>query len=207
MAGILYCFNTIESADIYKVGYTQQNLAVRMRGYLGPSKPRCMVLSRNVDNVVQAESIMLQLLRFSNILRARNDLGKEWFQACQCDVEARHKALVWLADIVQRAVQDHATVISRPKTTVCLNKELPDTASEGQGLPGMETYFRAFDNYVSQCKIDTNIEKTLQHFEQSDWCPIFADFTRFSFTERATEACRRHPLLDERPRPERLCCE
>lgn len=193
MAGTLYCFNTVENADIYKVGYTQQELCIRLRGYLGPSKPRVMVVSRKVDDAVQAEAIMLQLLRHSNILRPRDDLGNEWFHACLPDVDARHRTICWLAGVVQSAVEAKAGV-QQSHTSRAIPPVAPLVISGGD-LPGMEAYFREFDRYVAAGTIGANMTETVRGYEESEVCPIYPDFTRFSFEQRVQAASQRHPLL------------
>ena len=74
-------FNTLGDDRIYKAGHTQQ-AAVRNRlaGYLGPNKPRMLVVSKRVADSLHAERLMLQLLASSRAFYPRPDLGPEWFE-------------------------------------------------------------------------------------------------------------------------------
>ena len=80
MAGLIYCFNTVGDNKIYKAGHTQNSLSTRLKGYLGPSKPRTIFFSRKVDDSIHAEKMMLTLLRQCTSLKERKDLGDEWFE-------------------------------------------------------------------------------------------------------------------------------
>ena len=76
MPGFIYFFSTFGDRTVFKAGRTdQESLAARFKSYLGPSKPRMVVASREVDDTVAAEDMMLRLLRSSRVLQARPDLG------------------------------------------------------------------------------------------------------------------------------------
>ena len=101
MAGIIYCFNTIRDPTIYKLGHTKKKLKMRLRGYLGPSKPHEVVLCRTVEDAREAEKMMIHLLKCSNVLKHCEDLGSEWFSATTHDTDGRHRTIHTFADIVQ----------------------------------------------------------------------------------------------------------
>jgi hypothetical protein len=106
MKGIIYCFNTLTASNIYKAGRTQTELKRRLRGYLGPSKPLQIVFSKEVDDDVRAEQMLLMLMRNYTGLRARTDYGNEWFEATvDRSMEERHEYLQSVAMIVQMAVR------------------------------------------------------------------------------------------------------
>ena len=108
MAGFVYFFNTVSDGSIYKAGETQQeSVASRMRSYLGPSKPRTIVVSRAVDDAREAERLLLALLKQCVHFRFRPDYGDEWFEAVTADVEKRHRAAILIMDVVQRACEAH----------------------------------------------------------------------------------------------------
>lgn len=193
MSGHLYCFNTIENANIYKVGYTQQDIATRMRGYLGPSKPRIMVVTCKVDNVIDAERMMLQLCRHSNVLRPRDDMGNEWFQASDHDVEERHVAINFMSRVVQLAVRKIETIERNIVTPLFYETK---HAEHTGALPGMQLYFVGLDRYLTVHELIGSSADIVSDFEKSDNCLIIPEYTRFSFSERLKAAIARHPFLE-----------
>ena len=72
----------IEDNRIFKAGHTQRQLSARLSGYLG-RQPRTVFFSRRVDDSVNAEKIVLTLLRRCSSLKSREDYGDEWFEDVQ----------------------------------------------------------------------------------------------------------------------------
>ena len=181
MEGILYAFNTICDPNIYKVGYTRQTeLAARLRGYLGPSKPRVIVVSRRVDDATEAERLLLGLLRVSNVVRARPDLGDEWFEALGAP-DHTQRTIHWISGIVERAVRV-------PCRTAAPDPPSQAPALGGDDLRGMESYFAAMDGWWGTNGSNDDVTSAVQAFEESAACPVYAHFTRFSLDERVAAA-------------------
>lgn len=105
MSGYIYCFNTHENPNIIKAGHTQQqDVQKRLRGYLGPTKPRSIIFTLKVDDSVEAERMMLQLMQQCVSLNKRCDLGNEWFETTgNFNFEQRASHLQTIAKIVQKA--------------------------------------------------------------------------------------------------------
>lgn len=104
MSGTIYCFNTIENPNIIKAGHTQQVVQKRLRGYMGPTKPRSIIFTVKVDDSVEAEKMMLHLMEQCVSLKKRYDLGNEWFETTGFfSFEQRAKHLQTIARIVQKA--------------------------------------------------------------------------------------------------------
>lgn len=192
MAGTIYCFNTIVDAKIYKAGHTQQDLAARLRGYLGPSKPRTIVAQRQVDDSVAAETMMLGLLRQCCALRTRPDLGPEWFGANESmDTDEIQRCILFVFDVVGKAVRcsrdpPHAsTISSNPPST------------EMTTLPAMGAYFEGLDRFMQRAM--PNYLQTLEHaireFERSNDCPVFSEYVLWPRSTRVAVARNRYPQL------------
>ena len=104
MKGHIYCFNTHENPGIIKAGHTQQDVRKRLRGYLGPTKPRAIIFELEVDNSIEAEKMMLELMRQCVSVTQRHDLGNEWFQSSgNFTPEERFNHLRIIGKIVQKA--------------------------------------------------------------------------------------------------------
>ena len=172
MSGIIYCFNTICNARIYKAGHTQQeDLASRLKGYLGPSKPRVIVAHRRADDSLDAEDTMLRLLRLCHFFRTRPDLGDEWFEATDgYDEDARHKAVCFILDVASKA----SRTIPRVDESTHLHPA-PQVPLENAS---MASYFLCLDRFVEQAPPDafTDTDALMQAFEESDMCPVFAEY-------------------------------
>ena len=198
MSGYLYCFNTISDPTVYKAGYTTNQLAVRFRGYLGPSKPRTVVFGREVDDSLTGERLMLALMRQCCSLCQVTTYGPEWFQRIEgVSVETLHQHLLVIADIVQMAVGKSTRVLpSYP----C--KRAPSLATEEEltsevTLPGMETYYTALNAFVESAHPDQllSVEALVGAFEASEACPILCQFALFNAEKRLRVARARFPHL------------
>ena len=196
MAGFIYFFNTISDPSIYKAGETQQDsVAARMRSYLGPSKPRTIVVSRAVKDAKEAERLLLALLKQCTHFRFRPDYGDEWFEAITADVDERHQAAILLVDVVQRACEAHPRKVHY-HTRVESPSDEEQGGEENDGmLPGYQTYFAVLDRYRSTTASpeSLNDERALvREFDASDHCPIYPEYGRFTFEARVALAQRRY---------------
>ena len=114
MSGFIYCFNTHENTNIIKAGHTQQEVQKRLRGYMGPTKPRSIIFTLKVDDSVEAEKMMLQLMEQCVSLNKRYDLGNEWFETTgNFNFEQRAGHLQTIAKIVQKASSIPSSIPSR----------------------------------------------------------------------------------------------
>ena len=202
--GTIYCFNTLSSSTIYKAGHTQTELAARLRGYLGPSKPRVMVFSREVDDSVEAERMMLTLMRQCVSLRSRDDLGKEWFEAVpEIGAEERHAQLVTIANVVALASRSLARVESGGGSGGGSGVESGVESGRQEGwslgsVVGLESYFAGFDRYVSEVRDLSgiaNVEELMRAYETSDSCPVMCAFLPHSPKVRLIAAGHRYGSL------------
>lgn len=194
MAGFIYFFNTVSDGSIYKAGETQQDsVAARMRSYLGPSKPRTIVVSRAVNDAMEAERLLLTLLKQCTHFRFRPDYGDEWFEAVTVDVDERHRAATFLVDVVQRACEARPRENPHPAHTVQPTEESSD--EEDGMLPGYQTYFATLDRYRSVAASPESLNDAralVREFDASDHCPIYPEYGRFAFEARVAAAHRRY---------------
>lgn len=192
MAGTIYCFNTVGDHRIYKAGHTQQELKSRLRGYLGPSRPRVIVASRNVDDSVAAETMVLGLLRQCSALVPRSDLGNEWFESRDgVGDDERHKAILFVFDVVSKAVHTRpASKYEEPSTS-------HSSLHVSETLPAMGAYFEALDHFVHTASPETlgTMDDILRSFEQSDSCPLFAEYVMWPRATRLAIAHNRFPHI------------
>ena len=201
MPGFIYCFNTFGDRTVFKAGRTdQESLAARFRSYLGPSKPRMIIASREVHDTVAAEEMMLRLLRSSRALRVRSDLGTEWFSADTDDAEEVHATVRFVFDVVQKAVRDAPTT-EEPHAKIRARKDLAqeDLVADADSLPAMGSYFEALDQYVDNAScavLNMGIERIIAEFESDRSCPVFADYLLWSKDARIRVAKNRFPHLD-----------
>lgn len=206
MTGTIYCFNTVVDANIYKAGRTdQESLAARLRGYLGPSKPRVLVASREVSDSIAAESLMLSLLRQSIALRWRKDYGDEWFQARtdEMDETARHEAIRLIMDVVQSALPPDVPArikpTSKPTSAVAAASSTTTPLGEGQDtLAYMEDYFAALDRFVHGAPsplLGEGVAALVDAFDASDACPVYVEYTLYSRGMRLAVARNRYAHL------------
>ena len=195
MKGHIYCFNTHENPNIIKAGHTQQEVQKRLRGYLGPTKPRHIIFTLKVDDSVEAEKMMLQLMRQCISLTHRDDLGNEWFETSgNFNFEQRATHLQNIARIVQKASENKCivenNVISDCYEEVTIDAPAP---SQATSLSGLEEYFSNFDRYVAQyAPSNCNALTLLKNFESSSFCPYFCQFLPYSEEQRAKVAGSRY---------------
>ena len=128
MSGFIYCFNTHENPNIIKAGHTQQEVQKRLRGYMGPTKPRSIIFTLKVDDSVEAEKMMLQLMEQCVSLNKRYDLGNEWFETTgNFNFEQRAGHLQTIAKIVQKASSIPSSIPSR------IPPSIPPSVQDVQG--------------------------------------------------------------------------
>ena len=198
MSGYIYCFNTVCDHKIYKAGHTQQDeLSYRLKSYLGPSKPRVVVASRHVVDSVDAEKMLLGLLRQSSAVKPRIDLGDEWFEACHDDTEEIHKAILFIFDVVAKAAgkKQNNNWSNDTHITTC-----SESTSQITSLPAMGSYFEALDRFIIESPTNDIecIENAVNVFEKSEKCPIFADFVMWPKATRLAVACNRYPYISRK---------
>ena len=203
MSGFIYCFNTHENPNIIKAGHTQQDVQKRLRGYLGPTKPRSIIFTLKVDDSVEAEKIMLQLMQQCVSLKKRYDLGNEWFETTgNFTFEQRTEHLQTIAKIVKKAssippsipsVQDVRERILISETNGSeLEPEPP--VQQATGLRGLEDYFKKFDDFVAQEAKPNRVSPLalLRNYEASTFCPYICQFLPFSEPERVNVVSKRY---------------
>lgn len=206
MPGFIYFFSTFGDRAVFKAGRTdQQSLAARFKSYLGPSKPRMIIASREVDDTVAAEDMMLRLLRSSRVLQVRPDLGTEWFSADTDDAEEVHATVRFIFEVVQKAVRDvpaeevHPKKLARRAERDLAEDEYSHQIADADTLPAMGCYFEAFDKYVDNapCGVLTlGIERIVTNFESDRSCPVFAEYLLWPKDARVRVAKNRFPHLD-----------
>lgn len=185
-AGLLYAFNTMGDPSIYKVGLTTNTFSERCKGYIGPIKPRTVVFTKNVDDCVKAEKLMLMLMQNSRVVESRvHDLGPEWFSAAgDFEVDIRHKVILEYANIVTAAVATKE--IRRVYERTDMGRDCYKETRGCHGVLGMETYFNVLQKYVNiaSCEILESPESLLDSFENSDICPVYAEYVLHSRESR-----------------------
>lgn len=186
MQGYIYCFNTKENPNIIKAGQTQQDVKQRLRGYIGPTKPRHIFFQEKVDDCIKAETMMLDLMCQCVSLTKRNDLGNEWFETNgDYNFEKRAIHLDTIAKIVKMASRD--ACIPEVRTVVAAPSEATGAAfqPEAKTLRGLETYFENFDRYITEQALHCTDPLTLlKNYESSSFC-IYGNFCKFlPFSEK-----------------------
>ena len=193
MSGYIYCFNTHENPHIIKAGHTQQKVQKRLRGYLGPTKPRSIIFTLKVDDSVEAEKMMLKLFEQCISLNKRCDLGNEWFETTGCfNFKERAEHLQTIAKIVQKA-----SSIPPPSIPPSKSSEYDSgPVQQATGLRGLEDYFKKFDDFVAQeAKPDSSPLELLRSYEASTFCPygnMMRQFLPFPESERVKVVAHRY---------------
>lgn len=188
MHGTIYCFNTIGDARIFKAGHTQNELRARLRGYLGPSRPRTIFFCQCVDDSVLAETLMLTLLRQCVSFTQRKDLGNEWFEATVDDAPTLYDHLKKIAYVCALAS------CARPSNArhAVATREF---AAHVNACAGLQYYFERFDAYVQTAKVFSTVEELVHAFESSTACPVLADYVPYTMEQRVAAAARRYVCL------------
>ena len=198
MSGYIYCFNTHENPHIIKAGHTQQKVQKRLRGYLGPTKPRSIIFTLKVDDSVEAEKMMLKLFEQCISLNKRCDLGNEWFETTGCfNFKERAEHLQTIAKIVQKASSIPPPSIPPPSIPPSKSSEYDSgPVQQATGLRGLEDYFKKFDDFVAQeAKPDSSPLELLRSYEASTFCPygnMMRQFLPFPESERVKVVAHRY---------------
>jgi hypothetical protein len=198
-SGTLYAFCTVENSCLYKVGFTQQPLAARLRGYLGPSRPRTVVVDKRVDDAPLAELHMLKLVGLCRLFAQRKDLGNEWFEFVQGTREECHAALLEMAHIVVAAVRSTEASPPGARPPPCAQPPLsaaPEATETRLDLRGMGRYFSSLDAFIQEADGATlaGVEAAMDAFERSDACPVFAEYTPYDRSVRLAVCKNRYVL-------------
>lgn len=185
MRGTIYCFNTIGDARVFKAGHTQNELRTRLRGYLGPSRPRTIFFSQRVDDSVLAETLMLTLLRQCVSFTQRTDLGNEWFEATVDDARTLYDHLKRIAHVCALAS------CARPSNErhAIATREF---AAHVNACAGLQYYFEQFDAYVRKTSVVSTVEELVRDFEGSSACPVLVDYVPYTMEQRVAAAARRY---------------
>lgn len=219
MSGTIYCFNTLENPNIIKAGHTQQDVKKRLRGYMGPTKPRSIIFTLKVDDSVEAEKMMLRLIQQCVSLNKRYDLGNEWFETTgNFTFEQRAEHLQTIARIVQKAssIIPRSSVASIPPS---ISPSVPPSGEEdikrhkrtvsetnnsesdpeppvqqATGLRGLEDYFKKFDDFVAQEAKPNHVSplELLRSYQASTFCTHLCHFLPFSESERVNVVAYRY---------------
>uniref|UniRef100_A0A6C0IY05 Bacteriophage T5 Orf172 DNA-binding domain-containing protein n=1 Tax=viral metagenome TaxID=1070528 RepID=A0A6C0IY05_9ZZZZ len=197
MSGFIYCFNTHENPNIIKAGHTQQDVQKRLRGYLGPTKPRSIIFTLKVDDSVEAEKMMLELMQQCVSLNKRHDLGNEWFETTgNFNFEQRTKHLQTIAKIAQKASSIPPSIppsmppsmppsippsVPPPSVPASVPPSIKSSeydsgrppVQQPTGLRGLEDYFKKFDDFVAQEAKPNHVSplELLRNYEASTFCP------------------------------------
>lgn len=204
MSGKIYCFSTVGDRDVYKAGHTQQTLASRLRSYLGPSKPRTIVATRDVDDSAGAEEILLSLMDQCSSFVRRRDLGREWFQIVSPGrSEEAHRRVQYIMDVAQLAVRCEGSSDAGAGVRPVLfrgGSEREEERRDCTSLPCMQSYYDAFDRFVQSSPsslLEAGTDELMIRFESSPECPVFAEHVSYSVAERRIVARNRYPCLDQ----------
>lgn len=210
MKGFIYCFTTHENPNIIKAGHTHQEVSKRMRGYLGPTKPRTMIFTHEVDDSVEAEKMMLKLMCQTVSIFQRQDLGNEWFETTrEYSFHDRQVHLENIAQIVKKASKKQEVVTYSGE-----NDEVSAEESEEKGakipkltnftekygdattLRGLEYYFETMDQFVrEEAPPFEKAVDLLRAYEASKFSPYgkFCQFLRFPEEVRVQVTANRYP--------------
>lgn len=157
MKGFIYCFTTHENPNIIKAGHTHQEVSKRLRGYLGPTKPRSIIFTHAVDDSVEAEKMMLQLMCQTVSIKQRQDLGNEWFETVgKYTFHDRQVHLENIAQIVKKASknQELTNKLAHKDTEESKEKEFKrlklNSTDNATTLRGLEYYFETMDQFVKE---------------------------------------------------------
>lgn len=170
--GIIYCFNTISDPLVLKCGFTQQTLSARLKGYLGPSKPRTVIFQRRVQFASHAEQIMLMLMRQCRCLTSRTDLGHEWFSI---EAGAAFDELINIANVTQLASRELPT----SKTAWLVPEHAVRLEAQGEMKLAFRTYFSKMDAFVrhdAPTQAFSSADVLMESFDTSVSCPVFSEY-------------------------------
>lgn len=182
--GIIYGFSTMASKSIVKIGRTEQTLHQRLRGYIGPSKPRTLIFRKEVDNSVEAENWVKILMSQCSSFRKRHDLGDEWYESSiGISDEVRNKHMLDISEVARLAVREIPSKSSPLLTqspaieAVALHSNIKTITSTTTTIPGMHRYFQSLDKFVDQETFDEiSAEILTKKFESSIQCPVFSEY-------------------------------
>ena len=203
MKGFIYCFTTHENPNIIKAGHTHQEVSKRMRGYLGPTKPRTMIFTHEVDDSVEAEKMMLKLMCQTVSIKQREDLGNEWFETTgEYTFHDRQVHLENIAQIVKKASKkvtkenDVSAEESDEKEAKRSKLNSPEKYGDATTLRGLEYYFETMDQFVrEEAPPFEKAVDLLRAYEASRFSPYgkFCQFLRFPEEVRVKVTANRYP--------------
>jgi hypothetical protein len=208
MKGFIYCFTTHENPYIIKAGHTHQEVSKRMRGYLGPTKPRTMIFTHEVDDSVEAEKMMLKLMRQTVSIKQREDLGNEWFETVgEYSFHDRQVHLENIAQIVKKASKKQDVVYSGESDEISAEESdekkvkrlkltnFTEKYGNATTLRGLEYYFETMDQFVrEEAPPFEKAVDLLRAYEASKFSPYgkFCQFLRFPEEVRVQVTANRY---------------
>ena len=198
--GIIYGFNTLASNTIIKIGRTEQTLNQRLRGYIGPSKPRTLLFRKEVDDSVEAENWVKKLMSQCSSFTQRFDLGDEWYESIPgLKDEVRNEHMLNISEVARLAVRDvsQPDPPTHPSTAqAMLTAKIIDTkiSTQNTSIPGMEGYFSDMDRFVDKEPKEAmmNAEGLTQAFESSAKCRFLCEYLPNSFEYRTSVVGNRY---------------
>lgn len=194
--GIIYGFNTFASHTIIKIGRTEQTLKQRLKGYIGPSKPRTLIFHKEVDDSVAAENWVKILMSQCASVTQRYDLGDEWYESRPgISDEERNNNMLNISEVARLAVR----YIHPPRACppAVQSYELPCDSTLKIFIPGMEKYFHSLDRFVDEepMQMMLNAKRLTELFESSSKCPVFHEYLPNTFEYRTSVVANRYPHL------------
>ena len=198
--GIIYGFNTLASNTIIKIGRTEQTLNQRLRGYIGPSKPRTLIFRKEVDDSIEAEKWVKKLMSQCSSFTQRYDLGDEWYETIPgVKDDVRNEHMLNISEVARLAVRD----ISQPDppthppiAQALLPAQAIDTSisTQNTSIPGMEKYFSDMDKFVDEEPMEAMMSARglTKTFESSDKCRFFCEYLPNSFEYRTSVVGNRY---------------
>lgn len=151
---------------------------------MGLSKPRTIIATRKVDDSVEAEKIMLRLMRQCVGIMERIDLGAEWFEA----TSETYDSIRFILEVSMLAVR---TVSTRPDQFLAA----PLVEEPVLGLHGLESYFVGLDRFIAAAPfnlLDGGLAVVMREFDASNECPVFVNYLLHDWKTRYDIAHRKY---------------
>ena len=191
--GIIYGFTTLASNKIVKIGRTEKSLKQRLRGYIGPSKPRTVIFAKSVDDSVEAENWVKILMAQCCSFTQRCDLGDEWYESKDgASDEVRNMHMLQISQVAQLAARDLPASPSNPKVEMSIT---PQSQSKYCSMSGMGMYFKIMDDFITRSPQSLNgetAETITKKYEQSTMCPVLTEYLPNTFDQRVTIVSNRY---------------
>ena len=145
-----------------------------------PHQCKLLMISNNDLNVKGDEGVRR---------RMRVQLYKTQFKD-GVDDDERHKAILFVFDVVSRAVRRTCSPPKSPEPS-----RSHSSLHVSDSLPAMGAYFEAFDNFVHGAELVGTMDDILRSFEESDSCPLFTEYVMWPRATRLAVAQNRFPHM------------